>query len=110
MTTDETLQKLSLLLRRLVAIMRLDPKCQWLPKVESDLAECLRLGGGAYSAADLINLSASITYVFQGMGSFNDYAPALYDPLTGRFAVIPGAEDFAAVSKEVFDLAIRLKQ
>jgi len=42
------------------------------------------------------------------MASFNDYAPAVYEPVTRRYTSIPGTEDFDMVRSEVFDLALAL--
>jgi len=106
---EETLQMLFKSLRRLVEILQLDPKCQWTAKFRADLDLCLSLITNGFSRSDLAELSSSITYVFQGMGSFNDYSPSVYDPASGRYSPITGSEDFESVTKEVFDLATSLR-
>ena len=109
MRIDEILPILLDALERLVAILRLDPKCQWTAKFSSDIDLCLTLIREGYSKSDLAKLSSSITYVFQGMGSFSDYFPSSYDPISRRYAPIAGSEDFESLRKEVFDLAISLR-
>ena len=109
MTTDELLMKLAHSLSRLVSILSLDQQCSWTSKFDSDLERCQRLMREGHSVTDLTSLSASVTQVFQGMGSFNDYAPGIYDPSSGQYSAIFGTEDFDVVSKEVFDLAILLR-
>lgn len=95
-------------LGRLVALLVLDPGCQWTRKFESDLAWAHQLKSGQVNASDLADLSASIRHVYGGMGSFNDYAPAVYASATRRYTPIPGTEDFDMVRSEVFDLALVL--
>ena len=105
MTVECRLKHLMNRLQKLVALLRLDPDCQWLLKFQSDLDFCSRLVHGGYTQSELGDLSNSITYVFQGMGSFNDYAPAKYDSKSGKYLPIPGTENYESVSKEVFDRA-----
>lgn len=109
MTTNDKLQKLFFILQRLVAILRLDERCPWTAKFEADLLMCASLIDRGSSDADLAHLSNSITHVFQGMGSFNDYSPFVYEKITGQYLPIPGTEDFENVTKEVFDLALMLR-
>ena len=95
-------------LGRLVALLALDPGCQWTRKFQSDLAWASQLKSGQVNASDLADLSSSIRHVYAGMGSFNDYAPAVYQSATRRYASIPGTESFDVVRSEVFDLALAL--
>jgi hypothetical protein len=92
-------------LARLVTLLSLDPSCQWVHKFKLDLEQTNRLKAMPFKSSDLAHLSASISQVYGGMGSFNDYEPAWYDPATGRYAPIPGTEDFDALRGRVFDLA-----
>jgi hypothetical protein len=108
MTNDLVFHDLIENLTKLVDLMRLDPNCQWLPKFESDLAVCSRLKDRGYTPDDLYALSNSVTYVFQGMGSFNDYEPGIYNKSTGRFEPIDGTEEFEQIKTKVYDLARRL--
>ncbi|WP_408265267.1 DUF6966 domain-containing protein [Paraburkholderia sediminicola] len=95
-------------LASLVALLALDPGCQWRRKFESDLAIGRHLKDGAVGTVDLAALSASVRHVYGGMGSFNDYAPVIYDAATRRYAPIPGTEDFDSIRGRVFDLALAL--
>jgi hypothetical protein len=105
MKNDELVQKLQDSLQRLTALLRLDPECQWTSKFESAIAVCQKLKVNGCSQSDLGALSNSITYVYQGMGSFNDYAPTTYDRKSGRCSPIPGTEDYESVAAEVFERA-----
>lgn len=104
---NPTLCQLVSALKRLIEILRLDPHCQWTTKFENDLARASALQGG-YGEDDLQSLSGSVRHVYKGMGSFNDYAPAQYDPSTGKYNPIPGTDDFEKVAREVFDLSTQL--
>ncbi|ALP68634.1 DUF6966 domain-containing protein [Paraburkholderia caribensis] len=95
-------------LEKLVALLVLDPGCQWTRKFKSDLVWARQLRAGPVAARGLADLSSSIRHVYGGMGSFNDYAPAAYESTTGRYTLIPGTEDFDMVRSEVFDLALTL--
>jgi hypothetical protein len=105
---DQTLEQLVHALKKLVDILRLDPNCPWTAKFENDLANGFELLNGKYRDDDLRSFSSSIRHVFQGMGSFNDYSPAMYDSSTGRYTPIAGTEDFEKITREVFDLSIKL--
>jgi hypothetical protein len=106
---QETLMELGTALRELVSFLRKDPACKWTSKFEADLADCQNLLDAGGAKEDVIALSKSITEVFQGMGSFNDYSPSTFDRTTGRYTSIPGTERFDAVSTRVFDLAVSLR-
>jgi len=108
MSQLSTLDQLVDALVRLVALLALDPACQWTRHFASELERARQLREGMISSRELAELSASIRHVFGGMGSFNDYAPAVYDSATRRYVVVPGTEDFDSVRCEVFDLALAL--
>lgn len=95
-------------LTSLVALLALDSGCQWERQIESGLATALDLKDAEIGTTDLVALSASVRHVYGGMGSFNDYAPVIYDAATRRYARIPGTEDFDDIRGRVFDLALAL--
>lgn len=95
-------------LTRLVVLLELDPACQWTQHFASELKQACQLREKEIGARELAELSTSIRHVYGGMGSFNDYAPAVYDAATRRYVVIPGTENFDSVRCEVFDLAFAL--
>ncbi len=97
-------------LRRLVDILHLDKNCQWTAKFEDDLLLCEKILDGAMLKEDIYALSNSIMYVFQGMASFNDYFPATFNSVTGRYQPISGTEDFSIISDKVFNLAKKLRE
>jgi hypothetical protein len=110
MTKEKILQELRDALERLVTVLRLDPTCQWLRAFEENL-ECARqLLVKGFNDSDATRLSNSIRYVFQGSGSFTDYAPGKYNPATGRYSPIPGAEEFESIAEKVFNLANQLRE
>lgn len=108
MNDTKTMEELCKSLNILVGILRLDDGCKWTNKFEADLEYCKRLLLGEHSKEDLYKLANSITYVFQGMGSFNDYTPSKYDKSTGRYVRIKGTERFEQITEEIFNLARNL--
>jgi hypothetical protein len=107
---NENLQKLAQALSRLIAMLKLDKECLWaVKKLSRDLQWCQFLIANGYDDAELRDLSASISSMFQGgMGSYNDYCPAVQDA-NGRFQVIPGMEDLDAANRDVLDYAVQLR-
>jgi hypothetical protein len=104
------LQQLSGRLAALVEVLRLDASSPWTSKFERDLALSRLLMQEGSSREDIIALSKSVTDVYQGMGSFNDYSPAIFDASTGRYTPTPGTEAFARLANEVFDAAVALRE
>jgi hypothetical protein len=109
MNNIDTLKQLRDSLLRLLEILRLDKNCHWTSKFENDLMRCEELLNTSPSKEDIYSLSSSIRSVFQGIGSFNDYAPGIYNPSTRRYEPIPGTEDFEAITNKVFDLSVDLQ-
>jgi hypothetical protein len=109
MKKDKILKDLIDSLSKLVGILEMDPGCQWIEAFRNSLNQAQSLVGRNYGKEELRNLSTSITHVYGGMGSFNDYWPGIYDPNTGRYTQIPGTEDFKNVSGEVYNLALELR-
>jgi hypothetical protein len=110
MTKETILQELIEALERLVTLLRLDPTCQWGKAFEENLELSKEMLAEGFSASDASKLSNSIRCVFQGTGSFNDYAPGKYNPSTGRYSPIPGTEDFEGIAEKVFNLANQLRE
>jgi hypothetical protein len=108
MNNIEILKQLRESLQRLVEILSLDINCQWTTKFKNDLMWCEELLNTTPSKEDIYSLSSSIRSVFQGFGSFNDYAPGIYNPSTRRYESIPGTEDFEPIANKVFDLSVDL--
>ena len=96
-------------LEQLVAMLRLDPACQWRAHFESSLQRARDLLESDFSQDDLSGFSASVMHVFGAAGSFNDYAPVIYDSATGRCSGIPGMDGFEHVSSRVYDQALSLR-
>ena len=110
MKNQDKLGELQRQLQRLVEILRLDNNAPWTVKFEEDLVQCSRLLTNEHIQSDVYRLAQSITYVFAGMGSFNDYRPSIYDPESGQYKPIPNTDDFEQVASAVFRLASSLKE
>lgn len=110
MNDRSRLQILSDRLAELVAVMRLDTQSPWARKFERDLDLSRHLLVENHNRQDVIELSKSITDVYQGMGSFNDYSPGSFDASTGRYIQIPGTESFDKLAQEVFQAAVTLRE
>ena len=108
MNKRDVLDQLIDALADLVALLALDPKCPWRKTFASNLELARRMKGGPLGADELAALSASIRHVYGGMGSFNDYAPVIYDAATRRHAVIPGMDGLNKITSQVFSLAVDL--
>jgi len=102
------LQKLVTDLSDLMAILALDPQCQWTRHFSECLSTAKWLSSAGASPQQLNQLSGSVMSVFGGMGSFNDYAPVL-PAGDGKFTVISGMETFTEASGRVYDSALALR-
>ena len=111
MNKDEILRKLIESLERLINMMELDPKCRVIDVFRDNLDKAKSiLSEQPIKKDDLVDLSKSITSIYQGgMGSFNDYAPGIFDHSKGRWTPIPGTEDFEKVRSEVYNFALELR-
>jgi len=96
-------------LSQLVEVLCLDPDCQWRGHFERCLQTARGLLESSFTQDDLSSLSASVTCVYRGMGSFNDYEPVIYDAHSGRWAAIPGTEAFDEIAGRVYDGALSLR-
>ena len=108
MTRKDQLELLITDLREMVALIERDPSCRWIAKFRIDMANAGQLAATSFDQDDLANLSSSIRSVYGGMGSFNDYLPARYDPITGRCVSFPWADQFDRLRTSVFDRALVL--
>lgn len=109
MNRSRQILELEASLGQLVEILHLDPQCQWRQHFESCLARAQNFVAGGFSQTELNELSSSVTQVYAGVGSFNDYAPANYDQVSGRHVVISGAERFSEVAGQVHEQALALR-
>jgi hypothetical protein len=103
------LRELTESLSRLVEILRLDKACHWRTHFEMSLSHAQSLLAREFEQSDLNALASSIMQVYGGMGSFNDYAPSIYDAHARRYRPIPGADDFEDVSGRVYEAALALR-
>lgn len=108
MTQREALLVLSSALEELISLLKLDAGCQWTSKFETDRIVANELLRNGFSNEELEQLALSVKYVYQGMGSFNDYSPGKYNISTRQYEAIPGAENFEEASQKVFDAANEL--
>lgn len=77
MIKRDALLALSSALNDLIFLLRLDTKCPWTLKFEADCVTANELLENGFSDDELMQLVVSIKYVYQGMGSFNDYSPGI---------------------------------
>jgi len=109
MDRSRHLRDLEVSLARLVVIVGHDPTCEWRPHFERCLADTRELIASGFSQEQLNALSSSLTHVYGGQGSFNDYGPYIYDSSSGTFRAISGTEDFPEVATHVHDAALALR-
>lgn len=110
MKKNESLKKLSKRLLQLIEILDKDPKCQWYNKFKSDYDKSLSLLTQQSDDREIDLLCDSIIYVFQGMGSFNDYAPLKYNSLTGTYEPLQGIESYEEIVNDIYELARTLRE
>jgi len=82
-----------------------DSECQWTESFRGNLSQCQCLLLKGFTDRQLHDLGRSITSVYGGMGSFNDYFPGKYNETTGRYEEISGMENFEEQSRSVFESA-----
>jgi hypothetical protein len=108
--TREILVEVCQNLRRLVEMMRLDSGCQWTYGFENAFENALLLSKSECSREEIIEFAHAVEALYQGgMGSFNDYAPSIYQRDTGKSLPIPGAEEFETVQGKVYELTFMLR-
>lgn len=110
MKISTELKRLEERLRLLVDVLQLDPSCPWTRAFESALAVTREYLAEMPDRQAIINLSQSITLVYGGAGSFNDYYPGVFDAGTGKFTRVPGTEAFERLASEVFESAQSLRE
>lgn len=106
----DALERTIELLERIITMIRLDPGSRWLQAFKDFLDQARELRDGPATRQDLIDLSVSIMSVYGGMGSFNDYAPGVYDPATGRYAIPRGTEGFEQTAADLHASAMELRE
>lgn len=111
MTIDITLKQLIESIEKLIKMMEHDPECRVIDLFQDILDKAKLLSQSQpIIKEDLVDLSHSITSIFQGgMGAFNDYSPSIYNPSNGECVSIPEAEGFENVRSEVYSLALELR-
>ncbi|WP_441603656.1 DUF6966 domain-containing protein [Dyella sp. 2RAF44] len=108
MTREEQIRLLIDSLREMVSLLERDSSCGWVRHFKMSLDEAIDLSINGWNERDLAALSSSIRSVYAGMGSFNDYFPARYDPATGRYASFPWADQFDRLRASTFNQAVAL--
>lgn len=108
MTREEQLRSLVADLSEMVSLLERDPSCTWTNEFAEDLTKANELIDSHFGKNDLAALSSSIRSAYNGMGSFNDYVPGIYNAATGRCISFPWAGQFDRLSTSVFDRALAL--
>lgn len=96
------LERLLTGLRQLVDILRRDELCDWTKHFANCLAHAEHLLANGFTHEELNDLSSSITGVYGGSGSFNDY------PGNPTATGMPGRE-LSALCDAVYDDAQELR-
>jgi hypothetical protein len=96
-------------LRDLVLVLEKDSECQWAEHFKSSLFRSEQLLEKGFTQAELNDLSVSVNSVYQGMGSFSDYAPYNYNSESKSLSAIPGTEDFDSFAGKVYDFSLELR-
>lgn len=102
------LETLSSALNNLLAILVFDSNCIWRGHFEACHALARELRSQNAGQDELDEFSRQVREVFGGAGSFNDYAPTQFDPVTKRVRPIAGMEDLAVASAAVYRAALAL--
>ena len=109
MNRKEQLDQLIESLDQLVNILRHDKNCQWAQHFEGRLQEAKRVRERGFEQKDLNQLSTAVMSVYGGAGSFNDYAPTVFNKETGKITVIQGMEELSHCSELVYQYALALR-
>ena len=109
MERHQQLETLAAHLDQLVAVLALDPMCDWRRHFEGGLSASRALLTQGFTQQQLNELSGSIMSVYGGAGSFSDYAPVTQAHPGGPFALIPGMESVDTLSGRVYQSALALR-
>jgi len=104
----EQLNSLVEALDDLIAVLELDPSFNWTKHFRSARSRATMLSG-AMSQDALNSFSASVTSVYGGMGSFNDYYPCPPEKRLKAPNRIHSMENLDTFSAAVYDRAVNLR-
>ena len=104
----EELKSLVEALDDLIAVLELDPSCTWTKHFRAARSRAKMLFGTT-SQDTLNSFSASVTSVYGGMGSFNDYYPCLPEKRLKAPNRIHSMENLDPFSSAVYDRAVNLR-
>ena len=105
---QEQLSSLIEALDDLIAVLELDPSCHWVKHFRTARYRARTLSG-AISQDRLNSFSVSVTSVYGGMGSFNDYYPCPPEKRRKAPDRIHSMENLDPFSSAVYDRAINLR-
>lgn len=92
----------------LIAVLELDPSCHWVKHFRTARSRGNSILG-AVSQDSLNSYSASVTSVYGGMGSFNDYYPCPPEKRLKASSRIHSMENLETFASVVYDRAVNLK-
>ena len=105
---QKQLEDLHAHLGELIVVLEQDHACQWRGHFVSCQQRAAWLLSHGFSQNDLNELYGSVSHVFGGSGSFNDYAPVMQKP-DGTFSIVAGMESFDELASKVYDSATALR-
>ena len=92
----------------LITVLELDPSCHWVKHFKTARSRGNSILG-ALSQDSLNSYSASVTSVYGGMGSFNDYYPCPPEKRLKAENRIHSMENLNTFSSTVYDRAVNLR-
>ena len=104
----EQLENLHAHLGELAAVLAQDPLCQWRKHFVACQQRAASLLSHGFTQSELNELSGSVSHVYGGAGSFNDYAP-VRAKADGTFGLIAGMDSFDKLSGNVYKSALVLR-
>lgn len=88
-------------LEKIVVIVKKDTGGQWLHHFEDFLGQALEIKREGSNEEAVRDFCSSLRSMFQGKSPFAEYSPRTFDDKTGRYAVIPGTEDYDLLKKNL---------
>ena len=104
----EELNSLIEALDDLITVLELDPSCNWTKHFRTAQSRAKMLSSAITQDA-LNSFSASVTSVYGGMGSFNDYYPCAPEKRLKAPNRIHSMENLDTFSSAVYDRAVNLR-
>gem|GEM_PF-2179860 len=90
-------------------ILRMDSNSSWVKHFEDILHEAKKIEQSGGDEVAIRDLCATIRAMFSAKSPFAEYVPAIHNPKTGRYQLIPGTEKYQDISKRISDLSEEIR-